>query len=188
MESGSSSVATTPPAELWEAQGPASGLYRTKDDPAAGFGCLARVVGTWAGARTPGACPLHAIRPTGPAHPFGPQGPGAASPERASVRLVRLTRRAKIDSSRWRQGVHWNAIRWGRTSTRKFLGAKPSLGNPWEGVVFAYGSARSDAAILAAFAEPRELESNIMAKLTVDGNHLVVLLSALEKIARCGGT
>jgi hypothetical protein len=29
--------------------------------------------------------------PTGPTHPFGSQSPGAASPERASVRLLRLT-------------------------------------------------------------------------------------------------
>jgi hypothetical protein len=62
------------------------------------------------------------------------------------------------------------------------MGAKPSIGNPWEGIVFAYGSARSDAAILAASTEPRDSKTDIMATLTVDGNHLVVLLSALEKI------
>jgi hypothetical protein len=71
--------------------------------------------------------------------------------------------------------------------TRKFLGAKPSLGNPWEGIVFAYGSARSDAAILVASAELRDFESDIMATLTVDGNHLVVLLSALEKMGALRG-
>jgi hypothetical protein len=34
---------------------------------------------------------LHPIRPTGPARPSVPKRPGAASPERASVRLLRLT-------------------------------------------------------------------------------------------------
>jgi hypothetical protein len=44
-----------------------------------------------------------------------------------------------------------------------------------------------DAAILAASAEPRDSEGDTMATLTVDGNHLVVLLSALEKIGALRG-
>jgi hypothetical protein len=35
--------------------------------------------------------PNRTIHPTGPAHPSGSQRPGATSPERASVRLLRLT-------------------------------------------------------------------------------------------------
>jgi hypothetical protein len=49
-----------------------------------------------------------------------------------------------------------HSMAWGWTTTRKFFGAKPSLGNHWEGIVFAYSSARSHAAISAASAEPRD--------------------------------
>jgi hypothetical protein len=57
------------------------------------------------------------------------------------------------------------------------------LGTLGKGIVFAYGSARSDAAILATSAD----ESDIMATLAVDGNRLMVQLSGLEKIGALRG-
>jgi hypothetical protein len=73
-----------------------------------------------------------------------------------TLRVPKAPGEKRPAKSRWQQGVHWHAMGWGWTTTPKFLGAKPSLGNPWDGIVFAYGSARSDAAILVASAEPRD--------------------------------
>jgi len=58
------------------------------------------------------------IHPTGPAHPSGSQRPGAASPERASVRLLRLTCRQKSSPGpNWRQKGAL-ACNWVRGDTR----------------------------------------------------------------------
>jgi hypothetical protein len=75
---------------------------------------------------------------------------------------------------------------WGWTATR-ILGREALAWEPLGGYCFRLWRSRSDAAILVASAEPRDSKSDIMATLTVNGNHLVVILSALEKIGALRG-